>query len=279
MLQIKVYEANNKNRNFITLLKEMFTDLYASLGLAKRLFIRDKSAEYRQSFFGILWAVITPLANALVWVFLSASGAVNVSGNGIPYPLFVFLGTMLWSVFSESVQMPLMQTNASKALISKINFPKEAILISGLYKTLFNTVIKIFIMIGVLVFFGYYPTFSYLSFFIILLLMILFGISLGLLVTPIGMLYTDIGKIIPIILPFLMYLSPVVYRATGNTTLQMIVSYNPMTPLLQSCRNLLTGGGLENPFYLFLIFLVTLIIILLGWIFYRVSIPIIVERM
>ncbi|SEH47603.1 ABC transporter permease [Epilithonimonas hominis] len=279
MTQVKIYEANHKNRTFGTLLKEMFTDLFSSLGLAKRLFIRDKSAEYRQSFLGIFWAVITPLATAMVWVFLSASGAVKISGTGIPYPLYVFLGTMIWGIFSESLQMPLMQTNASKALISKINFPKEAILMSGIYKTLFNTGIKLLIMVGVLLFYGYYPDFGYLPFLGVLLLLIMFGVALGLLITPVGMLYTDIGKVIPIALPFLMYLVPVVYRGTGKSSLQTIIHYNPLTPLLQSCRNLLTHQSWENPAYLMIILLATIILLFIGWIFYRVSIPIIVERM
>lgn len=279
MPQVKIYEATNQNKTFSSVIAEMFKDLFSSAGLAKRLFIRDKNAEYRQSIFGILWALITPLANAMIWVFLSMSGAVNVSGTGIPYPLYVFLGTMLWSVFSESVTMTLTQTNASKALISKINFPKEAILLSGFYKTLFNTAIKFLIILGLLIFFGYYPDFQYLLFLGMLVLLILFGMSLGLLITPIGMLYTDIGKVIPMILSFLMYLTPVVYQKTKIPALQNIIDSNPMTPLINTCRNLLTDGSIENPIYLLIILLVTILILFIGWLFYRISIPIIVERM
>lgn len=279
MSEVKIYEAANQDKTFIKVIGEMFSDLVSSAGLAKRLFIRDKNAEYRQSVFGMLWALITPLANALIWVFLSASGAVNVSGGGIPYPLYVFLGTMLWSVFSESVSMPLTQTNSAKALISKINFPKEAILVAGFYKTLFNTAIKILIMLGVLIFFGYYPDYQYLFFLGMLLVLILFGISIGLLITPVGMLYTDIGRVIPVILPFLMYLTPVVYKTTKIQSLQDIINANPLTPLLNTCRNMLTAGDFENPMYLFLIFIITVLMLFVGWLFYRVSIPIVVERM
>lgn len=279
MSEIKVYEAANQNKTFLKLIGEMFRDLSSSAGLAKRLFIRDKNAEYRQSVFGILWALITPLSNALVWVFLSASGAVNVSGTGIPYPLYVFLGTMIWSIFSESVSMPLTQTNASKALISKINFPKEAILVAGFYKMLFNTSIKILIMLGILVFFGYYPDFQYLLFFLVLVLLMLFGISLGLIITPIGLLYTDIGRIIPVVLPFLMYLTPVVYKRTKIPALQSLIEANPLTPLINSCRNMLTDGSIENPTYLGAIVVITLFLLFVGWLFYRISIPIVVERM
>lgn len=277
--QISIYEPSNQKSNIFKIISEMFKDLFSSAGLAKRLFLRDKKAEYKQSLFGILWAFITPMTNALVWIFLSSSGAINIAGTGIPYPLFVILGTMFWSIFTESINMPLASTKASKALISKINFPKEAILLSGLYNLFFNIGIKFMIIAMVLLAFQMNPGFSVLTFLAIIILIVLFGISLGLLLTPIGMLYQDIGRAIPMVLSFVMYLTPVVYKETKFKFLQKFIDLNPLTPLINSARDLLTGGGLENPIYLLVIFFSTLFIGILGWIFYRVSIPIIIERM
>ena len=76
-----------------------------------------------------------------------------------------------------------------------------------------------------------------------------------------------------------MFTTPVVYQKMKIEALNNIVNYNPLTPLLNSTRNLLTGFPIEQPLYLFAIFIVSCIIGLVGWIFYRVSIPIIVERM
>lgn len=278
-MEIRIYKPKNKHNGIGTLSKEMFKDLLSSLGLAKRLFLRDKKAEYRQSMMGILWAFITPFTNALIWIFLSASGAINIPGTGIPYPLFVFIGTMLWGVFTESVNMPLQQTNASKSLISKINFPKEAILLSGVYKTLFNIGIKLIIIIGVLLFFKINIDISIVYLILMILFIMVFGIALGLFITPIGMLYTDIGRLIPMALSLLMYLTPVVYMETKFKSLQTIIDLNPLTPMINSARNFATEGGIDNPPYLICIFIATLFIGFLGWIFYRVSIPIIVERM
>ena len=146
-LKITTYSSKRKT-GFVSEIKSMISDLFASRELAKRLFIRDKKAEYRQSFLGILWAFITPLINAMVWIFLSMSGAVQIETDQLPYPLFVFIGSMLWSIFSESINSPLVSTNGAKALISKINFPKEAILLSGFYKVVFNTLIKL-VIIGI----------------------------------------------------------------------------------------------------------------------------------
>lgn len=278
-MQIKTYEPAKRNSNFLSLIREMIKDLISSLSLAKRLFLRDKKAEYRQSIFGILWAFITPLANALVWIFLSASGAVNIEGTGIPYPLFVFIGTMLWSIFSDSVNMPLIQTNSSKDLISKINFPKEAILVAGFYKMMFNTSIKIGIIIIALIFFKITFSITLIGFLIGIIFLVFFGIAIGLFLTPIGMLYTDVGRAIPMFLSFLMYLTPVVYKETKFKSLQNFINLNPLTPLINTTRNFATEGEIDNPVYLISILIFTLIIGFIGWIFYRISIPIIVERM
>lgn len=257
----------------------MVSDLFSSAGLAKRLFIRDKSAEYRQSVLGILWSLITPLINALVWIFLSSSGAVNISSSNIPYPLFVFIGTMLWGVLTESINMPLNVTQGAKSMISKVNFPKEAILLSGFYNLIFNTVIKLLIISIALIVFKINPGFAGIGIIPALLFLIVFGVSIGLCLTPIGLLYKDIGKAIPIGMSFLMYLSPVVYQEIKNPSLEKIIYWNPLTPIINGCRNLLTGFEVQQPCYLLGIFIFMILVFMVAWLFYRISIPIIVERM
>ena len=76
-LKITEYKPN-QNNSFLKEIKQMFKDLLSSRELAKRLFLRDKKAEYRQSVLGVLWAFITPCINALVWIFLTVSGAVVI---------------------------------------------------------------------------------------------------------------------------------------------------------------------------------------------------------
>lgn len=273
-----VYSAERKT-GFLNEIKQMFADLIKSRGLAKRLFIRDKKAEYRQSVLGVLWAFITPLINALVWIFLSMSGAVQIETDQLPYPLFVFIGSMLWSIFSESLNSPLISTNNAKSLISKINFPKEAILLSGFYKVIFNTIIKICIIGLSLIAFKINPGFNILFGFVMLFFLVFFGHALGLLITPIGMLYKDVGRGIPLVLSFAMYTTPVVYQEMKNPFLAKLVNINPLTPIINSTRNLLTGFNWEQPMYLVVILVVSALVFIVGWIFYRISIPIIVERM
>lgn len=279
-MELKITEYKpNQNNSFSKEIKQMFKDLLSSRELAKRLFLRDKKAEYRQSVLGILWAFITPCINALVWIFLTVSGAVSIVSDQIPYPLFVFIGTMLWSIFTESINMPLGATNGAKSLISKINFPKEAILISGFYKIVFNSLIKLAIIIVALFVFQINPGFNFLAGLVMLIFIMIFGTAIGLLITPIGMLYKDVGRAIPLGLSFLMYTTPVVYQDIKNPILAKIININPLTPIINSTRNLLTGYSWDEPFYLIGIGVVMFFVLIFGWIFYRVSIPVIIERM
>lgn len=275
----KIYKSDNSGLRIKDLITEMFSDLKLSRDLAWRLTVRDFKGQYRQSFFGVFWAFVTPLMTAVVWMFLNASGAVKISGSGIPYPAYVLTGTMLWSILSESINMPLKQTNASKSVMNKINFPKEALLLSGLYKIGGNSLIKIALIFLVLLTFGVWPDIKLFFMPLILCGFIMFGFSIGLLLTPVGMLYNDIARLIPMIMQFLMYLSPVVYSMPNdNSILNQIIKINPTTCLINVARSSFTGLPFDQWLYFGTILFTTCIILMVSWMFYRFSIPIIVER-
>ena len=137
-LPVTVYTPDSSLASPAKMLRDMWRDLLASRELAWRLAVRDISAQYRQTFLGILWAFILPLANTLVWVFLSGSGIVAVSDTALPYPVYVFSGSMLWAILMDAVNAPLKQTEAGKSMLAKLNFPRESLIASGIYQTLFS---------------------------------------------------------------------------------------------------------------------------------------------
>jgi lipopolysaccharide transport system permease protein len=276
---ITVYTPESPIRHPGRLFFDMFKDLFAGRELAWRLAVRDVSAQYRQTALGLLWAFIMPLAHTLIWIFLSSSGIVTIRDTALPYPIYVFTGTIIWAIFIDSVNAPLHQTTANKQMLSKINFPREALIVSGIYQTLFNGAIRITLMIFVLLFFKINPGWSLILFPLGILSLILTGTALGLLLTPIGMLYTDIGRGIPLVMQFLMYLCPVVFPIPHEGWAAVLFRINPMTPLIMTTRDWLTG---LLPEYLSSFSLISLFIIILlaaVWIIYRVAMPILIERM
>jgi lipopolysaccharide transport system permease protein len=277
-LEVKIYQKEN-NIKIGRLIKDSLSDIYTSRFLAKQLAVRDISAQYRQSFLGVLWAFITPLTTAFVWILLSATGTIRLSDTGIPYPVYVFSGTLIWSIITEAINTPTITTNAAKGMMTKINFPKEALIISGIYKLLFNSSIKIGILLILVFLYGVGFHWSLFLLPLAILGAILFGTTIGLFITPIGMLYSDIAKIISLGLRLLMYITPVVYVIPKEGIMKTIMQWNPFTPLILTTRDFIIGASPEYITYYLWIMVVCIPLFFLGLIFYRISIPILVERM
>ena len=277
-LQTRIYQKEN-NLSPWKILTQSLQDIYNSRFLARQLAERDIRAQYRQSYLGIIWAFITPLFTAAVWIFLTLSGTIEVTETGIPYPLFVFSGTLLWSILTESINSPSRSTNGARGLLSKINFPKEALIISGIYKLLFNSAVKIILLVIFVFLFGIGFHWSLLLLPFIITGAILVGTTIGLFITPISMLYSDIAKIISIGLTFLMYITPVVYAVPREGIMRTLMEINPFTPIVLTSRNILTGSSPEYLAYYLAVLAVCFPLFLLGLVVYRISIPIIVERM
>ena len=278
-MKITVYTPDSLIRSPRKLIKEMFGDLGRSHELAWRLSVRDINAQYRQSRLGILWAFITPLATTVTWVFLNLSGIIAVKTTELPYALYVFTGTLIWSIFIESLQAPLAQTNLAKSMLSKINFPKEAIILSAFYQLLFNSGIKMLILVISVILMGYFSGWPILFFPFTILVLIVTGLAIGLFLTPIGMLYNDIGRIISLGMTFVMYISPVVFPMPTSGWVKILFTFNPVTPLMMTARQCLTGYGGNYLWGFGGVTISMLIVLFFSWIVYRVTMPVIIEKM
>ena len=277
-LPVTVYEKQRKI-NLVKLLGHTLTDFFGSHFLALQLTRRDVSAQYRQSYFGILWLFITPLASAAIWVFLNSSGTITITNTGIPYPVYAFSGTLIWSILLESINAPMASTNAARGIISKINFPKEALVLSGIYKLLFNSSFKVLLLVVFIFAFGVGFHWSLLLLPLVLVMAVVFGTSLGLLITPIGLLYSDVSRLISMGLSLLMYITPVVYGIPKTGVMKTIMTYNPFTPFILTIRDVAVGGSPEFLNYFIGLTGLGIVLFFIGLVIYRVSIPVIVERL
>jgi lipopolysaccharide transport system permease protein len=193
--------------------------------------------------------------------------------------VFVFTGTLLWSILVDSFNAPLGQVNANKPLLAKINFPREALILTGIYQTLFNAAIKIGILVLVLPFVGVHPGWGGLLFPVGVLAMVLTGTALGLAITPLGVLYGDIGRGMGLITQFLMYLSPVVFPLATSGWTATVMRHNPLTPLILNSRAWFTGQPPEMLGEWFLTLGFSALLLLVVWMVYRLAMPILIERM
>lgn len=274
-----IYTPKSAIRHPGKLLREMFRGLFASRELAWRLFVRDFSARYRQSILGYLWAFLPPIVGTFTFVLLNQSGILNVGNLSIPYPAYVMVGTLLWQVFADSVNSPIKTVTAAKSMLAKINFPREAILISGMLEVLFNFIIRLVLLVAIFIYYGIVPPVTAPLALIGVFAIFCLGFMIGVLLTPFGILYTDIGQALTMVLSFWMLFTPVVYTPPTSGLLAGLTFINPVSPLIVTTREWLAVGVASNFSPALIVFLVTLVLLFAGWILYRLAMPILVERM
>lgn len=277
--RVVVYTPQSPLANPGRMVMDMIGDLLRARSLAWRLAIRDLSSQYRQALLGFLWVLLVPAGHAVAWIFLSANRVVEITGTDLPYPLYVITGTLLWAIFTESLQAPLQGASTAQNMLTRVNFPREAIVLSGVYQTSFNALIKTILLLLALFSFGIAPDWHLILLPLGIASLILLGTTLGVLLTPIGLLYTDVGKGIPLLMQFLMYLTPVVFSMPQSGLAAAIFSFNPLTPVIMTVRNWLTGSASEMIGQFCLVNGTSLILLLVVWVIYRLAMPILIERM
>ena len=274
-----IYTSESQMRSPGQLYRSMWRDLKDSRELAWSLFKRDFLSRYRKSILGIFWAFLPPIATGIVFIILQAKNVVNFGETDIPYPVYVLVGTTLWQLFTESVTAPLNSVKSSIAMLAKINFPREALFVSAFYQVLLNLGIKAIVIAGVFVYFRVPPTTGLLVAPVAVLILISLGFSIGLFLTPVGVLYDDISSGLPIVTQIWFFLTSVVYPSPKTYPFSLIANINPVNPILNGVRDLATKGVLHDFPIFITISIMTGVGLLLAWVLYRLAMPIIIERM
>lgn len=274
-----VYTPESQLRHPGHLLRLMLHDLKASKELAWRLMMRDVKAQYRQSYFGILWAFVPTVVTAIGLTVAKNTGIINLGDTPLPYPLYVVFSMSIWQVFVDAWNGPLQAISQSQSLLAKINFPREALILSKIEENLLNFGIRLILVAALFLWFQVPVGWTVILAPIALIHLIALGTGLGLCLVPVGALYQDISKAIPLLTSPLFFLTPVIYSPPETGLFSILVKLNPITPLLVTARELTTGAALSQGTGFWLASGLAITLFLIGWLLYRLSMPFIIERM
>lgn len=278
-LQERVYSPEPLMQHPWTMFKAIAADVWAGRELAWRLFMRDLKAQYRQTFLGYVWAFLPPLVASVTFIFLQSQGITNIKGTGIPYAAFAMMGTLLWQIFVDSMQSPLSSFNAAKGMLVKINFPREAVLMGGLYMVIFNALIRLVLVVGVMIWWKVPVDQTVLFLPVAMVALMAAGLAIGLGLLPVSSLYGDVSRVIPIVSSFWMLLTPVVYPPRTEGLAGWLATWNPISPLIITARECLTAQPLTMLGPFFIVFACSLVVIFLGLIGFRIAMPHLIARM
>ena len=276
---MRVFENVSKLRKPSLLFKEIWADLRQTLSLAKVLAVREIKAKYRQTVFGLAWAFLPPAATTLAFVILQKQNVITSGVDGVPYPVFVMVGVVFWQLFAESVIAPLQVVQSSKSLLSKILFPREALLLAAIYQVVFNFSIKLVLLFVVMSCFGVTPKYTVFFVPIASIGLIMLGMCIGMILVPIGLLYQDVVFSLGTVLMLVMFITPIGFVQPDTGLLSTICEWNPVIPLLNCARDWTLGDQPESVLGLVYVMIGIGLLNFFGIVLYRLSLPFAVERL
>jgi len=237
--------------------KNYWTDLWRYRELFLILAWRDISVRYKQTIIGVLWAIIRPFLTMVVFTVIFGRIAKLPSDGSAPYALLVFAAMLPWSLFSNALSESSNSLISNANLIGKVYFPRLIIPAATLVTAFIDFLISFFILIGMMFYYKFAPGWQImlLPFFIILAL--LASLGPGLWITALNVKYRDFRYIIPFVVQFGLYVSPVGFSSNVvPEQWRLLYSLNPIVGVIDGFRWCILGGN--SPIYLpgFLISLV-----------------------
>jgi len=245
-------------------LKQAWNYRSVTMAIAKR----ELKVRYSQAFLGVLWAVIQPLTGLVIFTIFF-DRLLKIKTPGMSYPLFAFSGMVAWLFFSQIVSQAGASLVESQELIRKVYFPKILLLFAKTIVGLVEFGISVILLIVLMQIMGFRVSWSIIFLPLFVLMTIAVGLSIAVWLGALTIRYRDFRHIIPYLVNFSIWLTPVFYPVTLiSPKFEWLMHWNPMAATIAGFRWTLTGGPLPEKNYL-LSLIPTVGLLITGFAYFR----------
>ncbi len=228
--------------------KNYWRDLWHYRELFLILAWRDISVRYKQTIIGVAWAIIRPFLTMVVFSVVFGGLAKLPSDGNAPYPLMVFAAMLPWSLFSTSLGEASNSLIGNANLISKVYFPRLIVPTATVVTAFVDFLISFLILAGMMIYYRYAPGWTIMLLPLFSLLALLASLGPGLWITALNVKYRDFRYVIPFVVQFGLYVSPVGFSSSViPEQWRLLYSLNPMVSVIDGFRWCILGGN--SPIY------------------------------
>lgn len=229
---------------------------------------RDILVRYKQTAIGLAWALLRPLLTMLVFTLVFGKLA-KMPSDGVPYPIMVFAALLPWQFFSNAFTEAGGSLIGNANMISKVYFPRLVIPVSAVIVSFVDFLISGVILVGLMLWYGYPPDWRLLSLPLFIFIAFAAAMGAGLWIAALNVKYRDFRYIVPFVVQFGLYVSPVGFSSSiVPDNWRLLYSINPMVGVIDGFRWAILGGNTQLYWPGFLLSLVLVTIIFVGGIFY-----------
>ncbi len=217
-------------------------DVWTNRDIAWTLALREIQIRYKQSLIGIAWALLRRgLTTEIVTVGFSCLA--RIPTDGIPYPIFVFSGLLMWQYFSRVVVEASGSLVKNEAIITKVFFPRLLLPRVPTLSAAVEFLIALVVLVVMMLAYGMVPSPLIVLLPLILLAAGLLGYGIGLVLSPLNAIYRDVGIALPFFVQIAMYLTPVIYPVTFvPPQYQWLYALNPVATLIDMMRAIIIAA-------------------------------------
>lgn len=231
---------------------------------------RDILVRYKQTAIGIVWALGRPLITMLVFTLVFSKLA-KLPSEGVPYPILVFAALLPWQFFSNAFSGAGESLVGNAGMISKVYFPRLVIPTSAVIVSFVDFLISGVILVGLMIWYGFVPSLRIFTLPIFIFVAFAAAMGAGLWIAALNVKYRDFRIIVPFVVQFGLYISPVGFSsAIVPEKWRLLFSLNPMVGVIDGFRWAILGGNTQLywPGFMLSLFLVLLILVT-GIIYFR----------
>jgi lipopolysaccharide transport system permease protein len=249
--------------------KQYWQDLWRYRELFYFLAWRDILVRYKQTAFGVGWALLPPF---LTMVVLSVFATLaKIPSGGVPQPIMVFSAILPWQLFTNSLSGCSNSLVSNSNLISKVYFPRLIVPLSAIVVSFVDFMISGIILLGLMAWYNYVPSWRILMLPVFIAIACLASVGAGLCLASLNVKYRDFRFLVPFIVQFGLYVSPVSFSSSiVPAQWRLLYSLNPMVGVIDGFRWSILGG--ESQLYLpgfGLSLVLVLLFLILGIIYFR----------
>jgi len=256
-----IIEANKTELNY-------WRDIWRYKELFYFLAWRDILVRYKQTVIGIIWAFIRPVLTMVVFTIVFGKIA-KLPSDGIPYPLLVFSAMLPWQFFSSSLSESSNSLIGNANLISKIYFPRIVIPASSVIVSFVDFLISFLMLIVLMVWYHYVPQIRILALPLFIIMAFAASFGAGLWFASLNVKYRDFRYIIPFVVQFGLYISPVGFSSSIVPGKWRFLYYlNPMVCIIDGFRWAILGSNVSLFSFSFVLSLFVVILLLISGIWY-----------
>jgi len=250
-------------------IEQYWRDLWNYRELFYFLAWRDILVRYKQTVIGIAWSVIRPLLTMIVFTVVFGKLA-KLPSEGVPYPILVYAAMLPWQFFANSLSESSNSLIANANMLSKVYFPRLIVPTSTVIVSLVDFLISFVILIILMVWYKFIPDWRLATLPLFLLLALFTALGFGLLLAALNVKYRDFRYIVPFIVQFGLYISPVGFSSSVvPDKWRLLYSINPMVGVIDGFRWAILGGEFQLywPGFLLSVALTTVVFIWGVWYF------------